>query len=74
MKKLSAETHIGRSFNFSSATSPYQFQKTMENYVEKRLGNTFGPSNGRKMIVFIDDINMPQVNVWVIENLFHFVA
>lgn len=64
MKKMSPETHIGRSFNFSSATSPYQFQKTIENYVEKRLGNTFGPSNGRKMIVFIDDINLPQINVW----------
>lgn len=64
MKKKSPETHMGRSFNFSSATSPYQFQKTIENYVEKRLGNTFGPSNGRKMIVFIDDINMPQINVW----------
>lgn len=64
MKKMSPDTHIGRSFNFSSATSPYQFQKTIENYVEKRLGNTFGPSNGRKMIVFIDDINLPQINVW----------
>lgn len=64
MKKTNAETHMGRSFNFSSATSPYQFQKTIENYVEKRLGNTFGPSNGRKMIVFIDDINLPQINVW----------
>lgn len=64
MKQRNPETHMGRSFNFSSATSPYQFQKTIENYVEKRLGNTFGPSNGRKMIVFIDDINMPQINVW----------
>lgn len=64
MKRMSPETHIGRSFNCSSATSPYQFQKTIENYVEKRLGNTFGPSNGRKMIVFIDDINLPQINVW----------
>lgn len=64
MKKMNPETHMGRSFNFSSATSPYQFQKTIENYVEKRLGNTFGPSNGRKMIVFIDDINLPQINCW----------
>lgn len=64
MKKTNPETHMGRSFNFSSATSPYQFQKTLENYVEKRLGNTFGPSGGRKMIVFIDDINLPQINVW----------
>lgn len=64
MKKANPETTMGRSFNFSSATSPYQFQKTMENYVEKRLGNTFGPPGGRKMVVFIDDINMPQINCW----------
>lgn len=64
MKGLNPESYMLRSFNFSSATSPYQFQKTIENYVEKRLGNTFGPSNGRKMIVFIDDINLPQINVW----------
>lgn len=51
MKKMNPESHMGRSFNFSSATSPYQFQKTIENYVEKRLGNTFGPSHGRKMMV-----------------------
>lgn len=64
MKKTNAETHMGRSFNFSSATSPYQFQKIIENYVEKRLGNTFGPPGGRKLICFIDDINLPQINEW----------
>lgn len=26
MKKSNPETHLNRSFNFSSATSPYQFQ------------------------------------------------
>lgn len=64
MKKANPETTLSRSFNFSSATSPYQFQKTIESYVEKRLGNTFGPSGGRKMMIFIDDINLPQINVW----------
>uniref|UniRef100_A0A8W7PQG3 Dynein, axonemal, heavy chain 5 n=1 Tax=Anopheles coluzzii TaxID=1518534 RepID=A0A8W7PQG3_ANOCL len=64
MKKLNTETHMGRSFNFSSATSPFHFQKTIESYIEKRLGNMFGPGGGRKLLVFIDDINMPQINEW----------
>ncbi|KZC10625.1 Dynein heavy chain 5, axonemal [Dufourea novaeangliae] len=64
MKKANPETTLSRSFNFSSATSPYQFQKTIESYVEKRLGNTFGPSGGRKMMIFIDDVNLPQINEW----------
>jgi len=64
MRKANPEVYLNRSFNFSSATSPYQFQKTIESYVEKRMGNTFGPSNGKKMIVFIDDINLPEISFW----------
>ncbi|VEN47384.1 unnamed protein product, partial [Callosobruchus maculatus] len=64
MKKANPEVYLSRAFNFSSATSPYQFQKTIESYVEKRMGNTFGPANGKKMIVFIDDINLPEINCW----------
>lgn len=64
MKKANPDTTLSRSFNFSSATSPYQFQKTIESYVEKRMGNTFGPSGGKKMLIFIDDVNLPQINEW----------
>lgn len=64
MRKSNPDTTLSRSFNFSSATSPYQFQKTIESYVEKRLGSTFGPPGGKKMLVFIDDVNLPQINEW----------
>lgn len=39
-------------------------QKTIESYVEKRMGSTFGPAGGKKMIVFVDDVNLPQINEW----------
>eukprot|EP00048_Salpingoeca_helianthica_P012895 m.192407 g.192407 ORF g.192407 m.192407 type:complete len:3920 (+) comp15437_c5_seq100:290-12049(+) len=50
--------------NFSSRTRSLDVQRSLEASVEKRTKDTFGPPPGRRLLVFIDDMNMPQVDAY----------
>ena len=49
---------------FSSATTPSMIQTTLELELDKRGGKNFGPPNGKRMTVFIDDMSQPERNDW----------
>ena len=64
LSKLNPDQMSSKTITFSSLTTPKIFQASIEGAVEKRQGRTFGPAGGKRMVVFVDDVSMPSVNVW----------
>ncbi|CAF4829118.1 unnamed protein product [Rotaria sp. Silwood1] len=48
--------------NFSSRTKSIDVQRSIETQLEKRSKDTYGPTVGTKLIVFLDDISMPKID------------
>ena len=61
---LNPDTMLIKQINFSSATTPFMLQNSIETELDKRGGKNFGPPNGKKMTIFLDDLSMPLVNEW----------
>ncbi|CAM4852615.1 unnamed protein product [Rotaria socialis] len=64
LRKLSPDQNLLLNINFSSRTSSMDVQRNFESNVEKRTKDTFGPPPGKKLVVFIDDLNMPIVDTY----------
>jgi len=62
-RDLDRDKYIFLNINFSSRTTSMDFQKIMEENLEKRNFKTIGPrSPGKRLIVFVDDLNMPVID------------
>ena len=44
---------------FSAQTSANKIQLIMENEMDKKTRFIYVPKNNKKMVIFVDDINMP---------------
>uniref|UniRef100_A0A336KTI1 CSON011058 protein n=1 Tax=Culicoides sonorensis TaxID=179676 RepID=A0A336KTI1_CULSO len=59
LKNLNPKIYQLLNINFSSRTTSLDVQKTIETAVEKRTKDVYGPPVGKKLNIFIDDMNMP---------------
>jgi len=50
--------------NFSSRTRSVDFQRTICDNISKRTGRIYGPEQGKKLRVFIDDLAMPKIDTY----------
>ena len=58
------ESFVFSNLNFSAQTSSVRVSEGIESRVEKRTKDTFAPPGGKKLIVFIDDFNMPEKEIF----------
>ncbi|KAL0234517.1 hypothetical protein PCE1_001553 [Barthelona sp. PCE] len=51
-------------FNFSARTTSLDIQRTLEENIDSRSSNIYGPPYGKVLNVFLDDVNMPRIDIY----------
>eukprot|EP00899_Mesostigma_viride_P009330 jgi/Mesvir1/18399/Mv14277-RA.1 len=62
LRVLDTEAIIFSTLNLNSFTTAEEMQNIMEQTLEKKSGVRYGPPGAKKLIYFVDDLNMPFVD------------
>lgn len=58
------DTYAVTNVPFNFYTTSEMLQKVLEKPLEKKAGRNFGPPGNKMMIYFVDDMNMPEVDLY----------
>ena len=58
------ETYVSIPVSFSAKTSANMTQDILDAKLDRRRKGVYGPPAGKKGIVFVDDLNMPEIEAW----------
>jgi dynein heavy chain, axonemal len=77
LRQLSPSKYSTLTINFSSRTTSMDVQVNIQANVDKRSGKSYGPPVGTKLMIFVDDLNMPKVDIYGTQQpiaLLHFLV
>nr|XP_003818154.3 dynein axonemal heavy chain 9 isoform X2 [Pan paniscus] len=64
LASLDPEAYLVKNVPFNYYTTSAMLQAVLEKPLEKKAGRNYGPPGNKKLIYFIDDMNMPEVDAY----------
>ena len=64
LTSLQREQHIYTNVNMNFYTNASVLLTSLEGQLQKRTGTTFGPPGAAKLVYFVDDLNLPEVDAY----------